>query len=66
MIFSKSRKSRNLVLAKFSGNKVLSILRDVLNSDFEMDSGSEFGDLSSSEEMIDAGCRKRKPRTPGV
>ena len=42
------------------------VLQDVLDSDFEMDSGSEFGDLSSSEEMIDAGCRKRKPRTPGV
>jgi len=33
------------------------VLRDVLDSDFEVDSGSEFGDLSSSEEeMIDAGC----------
>ena len=32
-------------------------LRDILDSDFEVDSGSEFGDLSSSEEeMIDTGC----------
>ena len=33
------------------------VLRDVLDSDFEVDSGSEFGDLSSEEEeLIDAGC----------
>lgn len=32
------------------------VLRDVLDSDFEVDSGSEFRDLSSEEEMIDAGC----------
>jgi len=33
------------------------VLQDVLDSDFEVDSGSEFGDLSSEEEeMIDAGC----------
>lgn len=33
------------------------VLRDVLDSDFEVDSGSEYGELSSEEEeMIDAGC----------
>ena len=33
------------------------VLRDVLDSDFEVDSPSEFGDLSSEEEeMINAGC----------
>lgn len=32
-------------------------VEDVLDSDFEVDSGSEFGELSSEEEeMIDAGC----------
>ena len=32
------------------------VLQDVLDSDFEVDSGSEFGDLSSEEEeLIDAG-----------
>lgn len=50
-------------LASMASNKtriytsVEDVLRDVLDSDFEVDSGSEFGDLSSSEEeMIDAGC----------
>lgn len=28
------------------------VLRDVLDSDFEVDSGSEFGDLSSEEEEL--------------
>ncbi|KAL9977275.1 hypothetical protein ACROYT_G014664 [Oculina patagonica] len=33
------------------------VVERVLDSDFEVDSGSEFGDLSSEEEeMIDAGC----------
>ena len=40
-----------------TNNSVEEVLRGVLDSDFEVDSGSEFGDLSSSEEeMIDAGC----------
>ena len=50
-------------LASMASNKtrtyisVEDALRDILDSDFEVDSGSEFGDLSSSEEeMIDTGC----------
>ena len=36
---------------------VKDVLRDVWDSDFQVDLGSEFGDLSSEEEeMIDAGC----------
>lgn len=53
---------RNFLASMASNNtrtytSVEDVLRDVLDSDFEVDSGSEFGDLSSSEEeMIDAGC----------
>ena len=50
-------------LASMASNKtrtyfsVEDALRHILDSDFEVDLGSEFRDLSSSEEeMIDTGC----------